>query len=234
MHFANRRDAGRRLANLLGHLAVESATAGAIDGAEDDADPGDDAGRDGVVVLGLPRGGVPVAFEIALALSAPLDVVVVRKLGAPHQPELAMGAIGEDGVRLLDEGVVRAVGATADEIAAIEERERAELARRASQFRGDAPPIPVEGRTVVIVDDGIATGSSARAACRIVRARGASRLVLAVPVAPDRWTKDLRDEADEFVCVSSPRWYRSVGEWYRDFSQTTDDEVIRCLEQASR
>ena len=192
-----------------------------------------DAG-DAVVVLGLPRGGVPVAFEIALALAAPLDVVVVRKLGAPHQPELAMGAIGEGGVRLIDDGVVRSVGATDDEIAAIEERERAELARRAREFRGDAAPIPVEGRTAVIVDDGIATGSSARAACRIVRARGASRLVLAVPVAPERWTRDLQGEADEFVCVRAPRWYRSVGEWYRDFSQTTDDEVIRCLEQAAR
>jgi putative phosphoribosyl transferase len=233
MHFANRRDAGRRLANLLGHLAIDGAAAGAIGDAAVD-DRGDAAGGDGLVVLGLPRGGVPVAFEVALALSAPLDVVVVRKLGAPHQPVLAMGAIGEDGVRLLDDGVVRAVGATADEIAAIEERERAELARRASQFRGDAAPIPVAGRTVVIVDDGIATGSSARAACRIVRARGASRLVLAVPVAPDRWTRDLRGEADEFVCVSAPRWYRSVGEWYRDFSQTTDDEVIKCLEQAAR
>ena len=226
MHFANRRDAGRRLANLLGHLATE--------GADDDAVDRPDAEGGAVVVLGLPRGGIPVAFEIARALSAPLDVVVVRKLGAPSQPELAMGAIGEGGVRILDEGVVRSVGATADEIAAIEERERAELARRARQFRGDAAPIPVEGRTAVIVDDGIATGSSARAACRIVRARGAARLVLAVPVAPDRWTKDLRGEADEFVCVSSPRWYHSVGEWYRDFSQTTDDEVIRCLQQAAR
>jgi putative phosphoribosyl transferase len=231
MQFANRRDAGRRLANLLGHLAIGGAHEGAEEG------PGarrHDAGSDPVIVLGLPRGGVPVAFEIALALCAPLDVVVVRKLGAPHQPELAMGAIGEDGVRLLDEGVIRAVGATADEIAVIEERERAELARRAHQFRGDAAPMPVEGRTVVVVDDGIATGSSARAACRIVRARGASRVVLAVPVAPDRWTRDLRGEADEFVCVSSPRWYRSVGEWYRDFSQTTDDEVISCLERAAR
>ena len=169
-------------------------------------------------MLGLPRGGVPVAFEIALALSAPLDVIVVRKLGAPYQPELAMGAIGEGGVRVVDEGVVRSVGATDEEIAAIEERERAELARRARQFRGDAAPIAVEGRTAVIVDDGIATGSSARVACRIVRARGASRLVLAVPVAPERWTRDLRGEADEFVCVSAPRWYRSVGEWYRDFT----------------
>jgi putative phosphoribosyl transferase len=215
MRFADRRDAGRRLAGLLGHLAIDRA----------DSD---------IVVLGLPRGGVPVALEIALALSAPLDVVVVRKLGAPHQPELAMGAIGEGGVRLVDDGVVRSVGATDDEIAAIEERERAELARRAHQFRGDVAPIAVEGRTAVIVDDGIATGSSARVACRIVRARGASRLVLAVPVAPERWTKDLRGEADEFVCVSAPRWYRSVGEWYRDFSQTTDDEVIGCLERAAR
>jgi putative phosphoribosyl transferase len=227
VHFADRRDAGRRLAGLLGHLAVDRALDGGYDGHSD-------ATNNSVVVLGLPRGGVPVAFEIALALSAPLDVIVVRKLGAPHQPELAMGAIGEGDVRLIDEGIVRAVGATDEEIAAIEQRERAELARRARQFRGDAVPIAVEGRTAVIVDDGIATGASARVACRIVRARGASRLVLAVPVAPERWTRDLRDEADEFVCVSAPRWYRSVGEWYRDFSQTTDDEVIHCLEQAAR
>jgi putative phosphoribosyl transferase len=223
MRFADRQDAGRRLASLLAHLAVDRA-----------GDQPDDSSDDAVVVLGLPRGGVPVAFEIARALAAPLDVVVVRKLGAPHQPELAMGAIGEGGVRLIDDNVVRSVGATDDQIAAIEERERAELARRAREFRGDAAPIPVEGRTVVIVDDGIATGSSARAACRIVRARGASRLVLAVPVAPERWTRDLQGEADEFVCVRAPRWYRSVGEWYLDFSQTTDDEVIKCLEQAAR
>jgi putative phosphoribosyl transferase len=227
MRFADRQDAGRRLASLLAHLAVDRA----VDRAVDQPDVGSD---DAVVVLGLPRGGVPVAFEIARALAAPLDVVVVRKLGAPRQPELAMGAIGEGGVRLIDDNVVRSVGATDDEIAAIEERERAELARRAREFRGDAAPIPVEGRTVVIVDDGIATGSSARAACRIVRARGASRLVLAVPVAPERWTRDLQGEADEFVCVRAPRWYRSVGEWYLDFSQTTDDEVIKCLEQAAR
>lgn len=211
MRFVDRRDAGRRLAGLLAHLADED-----------------------VVVLGLPRGGVPVAFEIATALSAPLDVIVVRKLGAPYQPELAMGALGEGGVRIIDEGVVRSVGATEADIAAIEARERAELARRARQFRGDAPPVAVEGRTAIIVDDGIATGSSARVACRIVRARGASRLVLGVPVAPERWTNELRGEADEFVCVYSPRWYRSVGEWYRDFTQTTDDEVLRCLEQAAR
>jgi predicted phosphoribosyltransferase len=223
MRFADRRDAGRRLANLLTHLVVDRAD-----------DQTDDSARNVVVVLGLPRGGVPVAYEIALALVAPLDVVVVRKLGAPHQPELAMGAIGEGGVRLIDASVVRSVGATDDEIAAIEERERSELARRAREFRGDAAPISVEGRTAVIVDDGIATGSSARVACRIVRARGASRLVLAVPVAPERWTRDLQGEADEFVCVRAPRWYRSVGEWYQDFSQTTDDEVIKCLAQATR
>ena len=226
MRFADRREAGRRLANLLEHLVV--------DRAGDRAGDQPDGAGDGVVVLALPRGGVPVAFEIALALAAPLDVVVVRKLGAPHQPELAMGAIGEGGVRVIDESVVRSVGATDDEIAAIEERERAELARRAREFRGNATPIPIEGRTAVIVDDGIATGSSARVACRIVRARGASRLVLAVPVAPERWTRDLQGEADEFVCVRAPRWYRSVGEWYRDFSQTTDAEVIKCLEQAAR
>ncbi|MGH9134425.1 MAG: phosphoribosyltransferase [Ilumatobacteraceae bacterium] len=211
MRFTDRRDAGRRLAGLLQHLV------------------GDD-----VAVLGLPRGGVPVAFEVADALSAPLDVIVVRKLGAPYQPELAMGAIGEGGVRLIDDRVVRSVGATDTQIARTEERERAELARRAEQFRGDAPPIAIEGKTAVIVDDGIATGSSARVACRIVRARQAARIVLAVPVAPDRWTSELRDEADEFVCVHTPRWYRSVGEWYDDFRQTTDDEVVRCLELARR
>ena len=219
MHFTDRREAGRRLAALLSPRTVDDA----VDR------PGDE-----MIVLGLPRGGVPVAFEIALALSAPLDVIVVRKLGAPHQPELAMGAIGEGGVRLVDDNVVRSVGATDAQLAAVEERERVELARRAHQFRGDAAPLAVEGRTAIIVDDGIATGSSARVACRIVRARGAARLVLAVPVAPERWTRELRGEADEFVCVSTPRWYRSVGEWYRDFTQTTDDEVIRCLALARR
>ena len=165
MVFADRVDAGRRLAARLGHLRGEP-----------------------VVVLGLPRGGVPVAFEVAAALGAPLDVIVVRKLGVPFQPELGMGAIGEDGARIINDEIVRLAGVTDRQLAEVESRERAELERRALRFRGDRPRVPLEGRIAVVVDDGIATGSTARAACQVARAHGAARVVLAVPVAPPGWT----------------------------------------------
>src|ERR1019366_2009760 len=161
MQFADRVDAGRRLAAKLGPLQGED-----------------------LVVVGLPRGGVPVALEVARALDAPLDVIVVRKLGGPVQPELGMGAIGEGGVRVLNAGVVRLARVSSDELATVERRERVELERRARRFRGDRPPVRLDGKTVVVVDDGIATGSTARAACQVARAQGASRIVLAVPVAP--------------------------------------------------
>ncbi|WP_415947174.1 phosphoribosyltransferase family protein [Streptomyces sp. KLOTTS4A1] len=209
MYFMDRRDAGRQLADRLAHF----------EGSE-------------VVVLGMPRGGVPVAAEVAGALGAPLDVCLVRKLGVPYQPELGMGAIGEGGVRVINDDVVRAAQVTADELSRVEARERDVLERRARRYRGGRAPVAIEGRAVLLVDDGVATGSTARAACRIARARGAARIVLAVPVAPHDWTARLGGDADEFVCLHSPRNFHAVGQFYIDFSQTDDDEVVACLQEA--
>ncbi|MEE1787593.1 phosphoribosyltransferase family protein [Streptomyces sp. SP17BM10] len=208
-HFTDRTDAGRRLAARLGHL----------DGAD-------------AVVVALPRGGVPVAAEVAAALGAPLDICVIRKLGVPYQPELGMGAIGEGGVRVLNDEVMRLGGITPDQLADVERQERAELERRARRYRDGRPPADLRGRTVIVVDDGIATGSTARAACRIVRARGAARVVLAVPVAPRDWTDRLADVADELVCVATPSPFFAIGEFYGDFSQTGDAEVLGLLADA--
>ncbi|NUK00302.1 dienelactone hydrolase family protein [Streptomyces lunaelactis] len=207
MYFTDRTDAGRRLAARLNHLK----------------------GQD-LVVVGLPRGGVPVAAQIAEALGAPLDVCLVRKLGVPFQPELAMGAIGEEGVRVVNEPVVRGMGVTDRDLAAVEEHERGVLEQRARRYRGERQPARYEGRTVLVVDDGLATGSTALAACRIARARGASRIVLAVPVAPHDWSARLGGEADEGVCLHTPRQFHAIGEFYADFGQTSDEEVIACLE----
>ncbi|MBV2156357.1 phosphoribosyltransferase family protein [Kitasatospora sp. SUK 42] len=208
-HFTDRTDAGRRLAARLGHL-----------------------GGPDTVVVALPRGGVPVAAEVASALGAPLDICVIRKLGVPYQPELGMGAIGEDGVRVLNEQVIGLAGISDEQLAKVERRERAELERRALRYRGDRPAAELRGRTVVVVDDGIATGSTALAACRIVRARGAARVVLAVPVAPRDWTDRLSAVADELVCVDTPSPFFAIGEFYADFSQTEDEEVLRLLAEA--
>jgi len=207
--FADRADAGRQLGQRLQHLR-----------------------RPEVVVLGLPRGGVEVAAEVAAALAAPLDVIMVRKLGVPSQPELAMGAIGEGGVRIVLPETVRRAGVTSDELAAVELRERAELQRRAQRFRGDRPRIPLVGRTAVVVDDGIATGSTARAACQVAQALGAARIVLAVPVAPRGWVRAMHDVADELVALLTPAALQAIGVWYTDFSQTTDKQVVACLRAA--
>ncbi len=209
--FRNRTQAGAALAALLEHLR------------------GDD-----IVVLGLPRGGVPVAFEIAQALDAPLDVIVVRKVGVPGQPELAMGAIGEDGVRVVNDDIVRLTGASTADFTRVEHRERDELQRRADLFRWAAPRADLVGRVAVIVDDGIATGSTARAACHVARAHGAAHVVLAVPVAAPDSVKALADDADEIICVEQPRRLRSVGEWYDDFTQVDDQTVVDLLERAHR
>lgn len=184
------------------------------------------------VVLALPRGGVPVAFEVALALGFPLDVILVRKLGVPSQPELAMGAIGEDGVKVINAAVVSSAGIRDDQLAAVEQRERAELDRRAQRFRGDRPRIDLVGKTALVIDDGIATGSTARAACEVARAHGATRIVLAAPVAPPGWTERLGEAADEYVCVATPEQFWAIGQFYGDFTQTTDAEVIDCLSRA--
>ncbi|MEV0067921.1 MULTISPECIES: phosphoribosyltransferase [unclassified Amycolatopsis] len=186
-----------------------------------------------VVVLGLPRGGVPVALEVAPTLGAPLDVIVVRKLGVPYQPELALGAIGEGGVRVLNENVVRMTRVTADEIAAVQRAQRIELRRRVAKCRGGRAGISAAGPTALIVDDGVATGSTARSACRVARARGATRVVLAVPVGAPDAILALRDDADEVVCLETPPCFCAVGEWFTDFGQTTDDEVAELLRRAA-
>jgi putative phosphoribosyl transferase len=212
MRFRDRVDAGR-------HLAEVARTA--------------DFGGLAPAVLGLPRGGVPVAFEIARALDAPLDVLVVRKLGVPFQPELAMGAIGEGGVRVENADVLGPSGLSAATVDAAERRERPELERRAATYRGGRGRLDVAGRSVIVVDDGIATGSSARAACQVARALGAARIVLAVPVASRSAALELRRECDELWCLAAPEPFFAVGEWYRDFSPTSDDRVVELLRRAS-
>jgi putative phosphoribosyl transferase len=206
MGFRNRSDAGRRLADRLQFLRSED-----------------------VVVLGLPRGGVPVAAEVARALRAPLDVILVRKLGVPAQPELGLGAIGESGARVINPDVVRYAHVSEAQIAEVEQKERAELQRRAQRFRGDAPHESLAGRIAVIVDDGIATGSTARAACQVARALGAAAVVLAVPVAPPSTDQALRSDADEVICLEMPDHFQAIGEWYEDFAQTSDEEVVALL-----
>jgi putative phosphoribosyl transferase len=208
--YLDRVDAGRRLGERLQDLR--------------DAD---------VVVLGLPRGGVPVAVGVAQALGAPLDVIIVRKLGVPRQPEFAMGALGEGGVRIVNDQIVAMARVSQQELAAIEAGERAELERRAERFRAGRRPVPITGRTVIVVDDGIATGSTARAACRVARAQGAARVILAVPVGHADAIKSLRSDADEVICLTEPRSLQAIGEWYEDFSQTSDEEVVSLLSEAA-
>jgi putative phosphoribosyl transferase len=208
--FSNRRDAGRRLAALLLPLAAEQP-----------------------VVIGLPRGGVPVAEEVALALGAPLEVLAVRKIGAPGNPEYGIGAIAEDGTRLLDLGAVAALGVEDDALEEIIARESAELRRRVEAYRGDRPPLSLRGRTVIVVDDGVATGVTDTAALRAARRRDPRRLVLAVPVcAPDSAVR-LRQEADELVCLIEPEQLYGVGQWYVDFTQVSDAEVLATLARAA-
>jgi predicted phosphoribosyltransferase len=213
MHFVDRVDAGRRLAEQLTHLA--------------DAD---------VVVLGLPRGGVPVAAEVAAALHAPLDVLVVRKLGLPWQPELAMGAVAGVG-RALEEvhndQVIRHARVTDEVLDTVRTREVAELRRRELAYRGDRPPLEVRDRTVVVVDDGLATGSTMRAAVAAVRQQSPAAVVVAVPVGSPDTCAQLRLEVDEVVCVSTPRAFAAVGQAYDDFRATSDDEVRAALSGAT-
>lgn len=210
--FFDRADAGRQLAEKLAQLT--------------------DLERP--VIVGLPRGGVPVAFAVATTLNAPLDVIVVRKIGVPYHPELAMGAIGEGDVVVLDEDVIAMTSITSEEFALVAARERIELQRRVDRFRPGRPAVSFEGRTVIIVDDGIATGSTARAACRVARARGATRVVLAVPVAAKQSLDALRAEADQIECVVIAESLSSVGQWYQVFDQTSDGEVVSLLARAAQ
>jgi len=185
-----------------------------------------------MVVLGLPRGGVPVAFEVAKALRAPLDVLVVRKLGVPFQPELAFGAIGEGGVRVINDSVVRDADLSEEEMAAVEAQQRVEVARRSERFRRGHDQIPLAGRIAVIVDDGVATGATAKAACQVARAQGAARVVLAVPIGAADIVARFTGYADEVVCLHTPEFFFAVGQGYRNFAQTSDDEVIALLDRA--
>jgi putative phosphoribosyl transferase len=207
--FRDRDDAGEQLAAHLDHLASQQP-----------------------IVLALPRGGVPVAAHVAARLHAPLDILVVRKLGVPFHPELAMGAIGEEGTRVLEADVLRHAGITAQQLASVEATERTEIKRRAARYRDGRAPVPLEGRVVVIVDDGIATGSTARAAIQIARDRGAARVVLAAPVAAAETAHELASLVDELVCVSTPAYFVAVGQFYRDFSQVSDEDVAALLSKA--
>lgn len=183
------------------------------------------AGRSDVIVLALPRGGVPVGYEVAQALNVELDVLVVRKLGVPQNPELAMGAIASGGALYLDEQTIRMAGITQPEIVGVLSEEHRELARREALYRGQRPPLKIEGRTVIVVDDGIATGASMRVALATLRTGNPARIVVAVPVAPEGTAERLDGLADEFVCAHSARQFGGVGRFYRDFGQTSDAEV---------
>jgi putative phosphoribosyl transferase len=207
--FRNRAEAGRLLAEQLHEYS----------------------GRDDVLVLALPRGGVPVGLEIARELKAPLDVFLVRKLGLPGQEELAMGAIASGGARVLNEDLVSSLGLDQELIDSVAEREQAELARREKAYRGDRPPPDVRGKTVILVDDGLATGSSMRAAVAALREQAPGRIIVAVPAAPRQTCDELRRHVDELVVLKTPRPFYAVGVWYEDFSEVSDEDVRRLLAQ---
>lgn len=209
MIFRNRIDAGQRLAGLLRPLKDKS-----------------------VVVIGLPRGGVPVAYEVAKAFHAPLDVIIVRKLSVPWQPELALGAIGEGRQIVLNPEIVSELGISEEELELIETRELANIEQRALRFRKDGKPLDLKDRTVVIVDDGIATGATAQVACRIAKARGAAEVIIATPTAAREAVRKLSVVADRFFVLDTPDNFHSVGQWYLDFSATTEEDVVRILEES--
>ena len=209
MFFSDRHDAGRQLADRLA--------------AQELVEP---------VVLALPRGGVPVAYEVAHRLEAPLDVLVARKIGAPWRPELGVGAIAEGGEPVFDPTILDAVGLRADDLADTVARERVELERRVRRYRGDRALPAVRGRDTVVIDDGLATGVTARAALRALRGLHPRRLILAVPVCASQTVALLREEADDALCLHAPAEFMGVGQWYRDFSQTSDDTVVELLARA--
>jgi predicted phosphoribosyltransferase len=211
VRFADRIDAGRALAARLGSYA----------------------GREDVVVLGLPRGGVPVAAEVARELGAPLDVLLVRKLGVPSHPELAMGAIAEDGPPVVNDDVVEGYGLRADDLERVGARERQEIARQAALYRSGRQPVAVAGRIAIVVDDGLATGASMEAAVRALAGRQPARIVVGVPVAAVESVERLRGVAHEVVAAATPRPFYAVGAWYEDFAPTEDAEVVALLAAAS-
>ena len=211
LRFRDRREAGRMLAKSLRKYSS----------------------RDDVIVFGLPRGGLPVAYEVARALEAPLDVFIVRKLGVPGYEELAMGAIASGGARVLNESVLAQLDDSDEALALATETETRELERREIEYRGDRPPYDLRGRTVILVDDGLATGSTMRAAILALRERGIASCVVAVPVAAPDTCAEFHDEVDEIVCAITPADFRAVGQFYEDFSQTTDDDVRELLARAA-
>ncbi|HEX8844736.1 MAG TPA: phosphoribosyltransferase [Pyrinomonadaceae bacterium] len=211
MIYRDRTEAGRHLASQLG----------------------DYANRSDVLVLALPRGGVPVAFEVARALRAPLDIFLVRKLGVPGHEELAMGAIATGGTRVLNEDVVRYLNIPGEVIDAVAADEERELERRERLYRGERPAPDVRGKTVILVDDGLATGSTMRAAASALRQQAPARIVVGVPVSAPATCDEFREEVDEIVCAATPEPFQAVGLWYKDFSQTTDEEVRELLARAA-
>jgi putative phosphoribosyl transferase len=209
--FRDRADAGRRLAAVLQHYA----------------------GRPDVLVLALPRGGVPVAYEVARALGAPLDIFVVRKLGVPGQPELAMGAIATGGVRVLNRDIVEALGIPPQMVEAVAQREQTELERREREYRGARPAPDVQGKIVILVDDGLATGATMRAAAMALKSEQPARVVVAVPTAAREACDDFRADVDEVVCAQTPPMFGAVGMWYDDFRETSDEDVRALLNRAA-
>jgi len=210
--FSNRAEAGRLLAEKLDQYA----------------------GRDDVIVLGLPRGGLPVAFEVAKRLRAPLDVFIVRKLGVPGFEELAAGAIASGGVRVLNEDVMRSIPNAEQVIESITAKETAELQRREQSYRDGRPAPELRDRIVILVDDGLATGATMHAAVKALRQRGAAKIVVAVPVGPPETCREFEDAADEVVCATAPEFFHAVGQFYEDFSQTSDEEVREILARAAQ
>lgn len=211
MLFRDRREAGKKLGAALGRFSQTDA-----------------------VVLALPRGGVPVGFEVSQALNVPLDVFVVRKLGVPGQEELAMGAIASGGVRVLNRTIVEGLAIPPEQIDAVAAREQRELERREQAYRGGRGPLDVQGGTAILVDDGVATGSTMRAAVTALRQKGPREIVVGVPVASRYICDELQEESDETVCLYTPLDFFAVGQWYKEFSQTSDDEVRALLERAAK
>jgi putative phosphoribosyl transferase len=212
IRFRDRREAGKRVAQELLHYA----------------------NRSDVLILALPRGGVPVAYEVALALNAPLDVFIVRKLGLPGQEELAIGAIASGGIRVLNEDIIRLLRIPEEVIARVARHEQQELERRERLYRGDRPAPEIRDRTVILIDDGLATGASMRAAIAGLRAQNPGRIVVAVPTAAPETCAEFESQVDEIVCAITPEPFLGVGRWYEDFSQTTDEGVRLFLEDVQR
>lgn len=209
-YFLDRRDAGRKLAQLIANKGI----------------------KDHLLVLGLPRGGVPVAYEVARKLEAPLDVWLVRKLGLPGHEELAMGAIASGGAKIMNEDVVRSMGVQPESIDEVVVKEYQELKRRKKEYRGDRPLPEIKGKAVIVIDDGLATGASMRAALKDLKSQDAARLIVAVPVGAPEVCRALSRDAHEVICLLQPRFFNAVGNWYQKFTQTTDQEVRDLLSQA--